>query len=150
MAEKAKKPPSAELLFLAEWCRTLVKCLAGGQQQSQSLVVPLEAAINGAFEKRNFRGMKTAARDLSEWARTLPAVRQSEIDAVLREKLGIGLKEDAAAVAAEVSAILERGRIFNDDEYRLLEAHADAIYADGSTAKELGRINELLAAYGTK
>lgn len=106
-----------------------------------------QQGIEAAFEKRDVRGLRIAAKDLVEWTRDLPVDQQAKLEQILVSRFGRGLRAEAEKDQRELQRILKRGSIESEDEFRLLSSHADEIYADKLKAGELEQINRLLAAF---
>ena len=146
MRDKPGKAPEA-LETLAEWSRTIAEYLtANAAPDSAAAHMDLGEVIARTRQKRDLRGMRTIAKDLAEWARFLPPALANQLDGQLRTKFGKGLREARQADLKRVQKILSKGKIENDDEYRLLASRADEIHADASRRGELEQINVLLAA----
>jgi len=99
------------------------------------------------FREGRPAGDEDGWRDFAEWTRGFPDESRGKLDQRLRSRLGSGLEEQDQATLNEVRAVLRGGCIKSDDEYRLLLARVEQIYADDSKAEGVGRINELLAVY---
>lgn len=146
MGRAANSQREAEMKELRDWCVVIIRFLAEFDPSS-GVFAQSEQAIEAAFQRGNFRGLKMVASDVREWTTALSPSDQQRLDQLLRSRLGRGLTEEAKEVSSEIDRILRRGQIDTQDEYRLLVSRADEIYADDSKRAELEKINELLAAY---
>ena len=146
MAGKTQPDHSEELSQLAEWCRTILGVIKGVSPKPE-VYSHFDDAIARSVGKSDLRGLRAMSKDFTQWAESLQPALQVELDKQLRARCGRGLREERGDSQKEIARILRRGQIDNEDEYRLLMAHADEIYADESRAEELERVNSLLATF---
>jgi hypothetical protein len=83
-------------------------------------------------------------RDTNQMARELHPQRRDELEKLLLERFGHGLEKSKQELRKQASLILKRGRIWNADEYRVLESYLDNILEKSSKQKEIEEINALL------
>jgi hypothetical protein len=146
MAKKDRSDRLVEATQLRDWCLAIL-CFISELAPSSPFFAQAQQGIEAAFEKRDVRGLKIAAKDLVEWTRDLPVDQQAKLDQLLVSRFGRGLRTEAEKDQRELQRILRRGTIENEDEFRLLSSRADEIYADKSKAGELEQINRLLVAF---
>jgi hypothetical protein len=138
----------AELIALADWCRTIVRFLADHcPPEDQPMYAQFEESIARGVKGGSLEGMKDLARILTDMWRDLPPHLNRQLDDLLRIQLDRSPAALAANQANEVGRILEQGRIENDHQYSLLERHVDIIFQDRSKQQEIDEINALLATY---
>ena len=94
---------------------------------------------------RGIRGLRAILRELRGMGSGLgPAARQ-ELDQALRDRFGPdGSEEPDLEIVAEIQ---RRGRIRSEAEYRVVQAHADAIAADPAREAEFLALGTLLDGY---
>jgi hypothetical protein len=75
----------------------------------------------------------------------LSAAGRAELDRTLRKRFGPDTQhgKDAAVVAR----VRRRGRILSEREYRIVQAHADAVFTDRSSEAEYLALGALLDAF---
>jgi hypothetical protein len=133
-----------ELAALRERSKTIIRFLDKKVPGSRFLK-QLEAVIDAAFQRKDLRGLRLVSRDVVEWATDQSPGIQGELDELLRERLGCGLRD--LNQGRIIARILKRGRVANLDEYELLLHHADDIYTDVGKRSELEKVNQLLADF---
>jgi hypothetical protein len=145
MVRPKSQPTQAELVQQAEWCRSVVRFVANGNGAT-SLVFGIENVIEMTLSRGDARGLKMVRRDLLEYVKGLPLADVAKLDASLRTQFGEGLVEVSEMLSKRVAAILRRGSILSDDEYRLLLSRVEEIYAKAEHRTEVEAINALLRA----
>ena len=136
----------AELRELREMGDAIVDGLAVRCELGE-LGPQLKAALAGAFDIQNLRGMRMAVRDLQDMLDGLaPAQRQELIQAV-EQNSGVSLARLRAADAAIASGILRRGRIRNNREYYVMRSQLELMASDPDRATEAGADVRLLDSY---
>lgn len=146
MAKKDGSDRLAEATQLRDWCLAIL-CFISELAPSSPFFAQAQQGIEAAFEKRDVRGLRIAAKDLAEWTRDLPVDQQAKLEQILVSRFGRGLRAEAEKNQHELERILRRGTIENEDEFRLLSSRADEIHADKSKAGELEQINRLLVTF---
>lgn len=146
MVSRDRADSVAEATQLRDWCLTILRFISE-LAPSSPFFAQAQQGIGAAFEMRDVRGLRIAAKDLLDWTRDLPVDQQAQLDQLLFSRFGRGLKAEGKRNRRELQRILRRGTIENEDEFRLLTSRADEIYADKAKAGELEQINRLLAAF---
>jgi hypothetical protein len=144
----SKREREAELSRLRDWCVTVVQFLREAEPEFDP-ERSLEMSYEHGVRTRNLRGFRAGARDLLEMAMDLPASERRALDARLRAKVGSGLHEQAASVAADVQRVLARGRIANDREFQALRSRLESLDPDRDRT-ERQRIDEILWEFGQR
>jgi hypothetical protein len=107
----------------------------------------METVIDRAAASVDVRGLRMALRDVAEWVRELPVTQRHGVNTALEHKFGQTLDEIHRGHGSRPEDILERGKIRNAGEYRVLSQWAEEIYSDPSRKSELDSTNRLLAGY---
>lgn len=142
-AERAR-----ELSFLAEWVRTIDEYI-GSKSPDAELDRLARESTQRAIERRDLRGLRMAQRDGLETALGMNPRDQKELDRLLRARTGRGLQDLQRQERQGLAAIVKRGRVATDAEYRRLAMRAEQLFGEDTPAAtaELEQINELLAEY---
>jgi hypothetical protein len=93
------------------------------------------------------RDLKALSRDFLEWVKGLSTRDRDFIDRRLHAVFGRGLEGGVANEAEVLARVSRRGRIVSEQEYRLVLARVDEIYADKRHRDELKHLNTLLQAF---
>ena len=129
-----------------DWCTSIIDFIEE-RSPSSDVFAKFRTVIDATSKRNDLRGMKCLRREMSDWGRSLSEEDREGLEKVLFEKFGRGLAEAGNEQRLEVQAVLKKGKIESELEYRALIERADEIYADDSAVFELKRINGLLAAY---
>lgn len=137
-----------EVAELGRWCSLVVRYLS--TLGNEILLGEVEKAVANAIKSGNLRGLKTLKRDFLEWARGLTPAQQRGLDAALNAAGLPTLASENKSEEATVLRIIARGKIKNDDEYRLLSSWMDVLLDDGSKRDEAAKLDAMLTSYGTR
>lgn len=145
--KSANRDGDEELELLRDWSVAILEFTITRLNDSnlRGVFQDMIVQTHRALENRNRRGLREIAADLLESADGLSTEDQIELDEILREKTGRGLFQEIRNVDKRISLILERGRIANEDEYRLLVARASDVNKIG---EDTALIEHLLSTYG--
>lgn len=127
---------------LKDWCLLVLDFIES--KHSPSILGNLKEDVNLAYENGDFRPLKTLYRDLNEWVSGFPIVYQTELNDLLLTKFGRLLNEYAIKSISILNKIIKKGKIENEDEYRIVMARIDQIYDDSTKKDELQKLNQLL------
>lgn len=141
-----KQSRSGEAERLRQWC-TVVGRAAKRIVPGATLGEMLEMTATRAFERGHVRGLRMLQRDTLEWLRGFDPEIRAAFDRELQDHFGEGLGQAGRERAKAIAAVIRRGHIETEDEFRLLEERADEIHARPAKKKELNTINALLAGY---
>src|SRR5579863_8844553 len=72
--------------------------------------------VNQTYNQQDLRGMRLLSKDITNWAKDLDKMQISEIDQILKKKLGEGLYNDQK----NIQGILSKGKIENLADYEIL------------------------------
>jgi hypothetical protein len=92
-------------------------------------------------------GMKEMLRDLPH---SVPLPVQRRLFAQVEQETGLRLATYLDRDSARLKAILARGRIRNEDEYRLLRSHIDTLEGDPGQAAALQEAYRLSGEFETR
>jgi hypothetical protein len=133
-----------EIEYLKNWSITALQFMANKDTQfkvlCESVLDTLEHAqlINN---KKMLQGFEEGVRDFKEWAKGLSPSDYKELNAILNEKFGMGLEFDRKKI---IAAIIKRGKIRSDDEYRLIDEQVDELCQTNRQSHEIELLNKLL------
>lgn len=153
-----------ELRFKYEWCKTLQEyyntlendCFDIGLMQeldpayarkNASLHDYLIRIIDKAFSDQNLPGLKCLYNDLNENSRDLSPEQFDELNHILRRKFGQDLVHNRQKEIAEIKRIIKRGKINNEEEYRLIRGWIDELLMNNGALKEVQKLEELLCHF---
>ena len=85
--------------------------------------------------------------DLNENSRDLSPDQFDELNQVLRRKFGQDLVHNRQKEIAEIKRIIKRGKINNEEEYRLIRGWIDELLMNNGALKEVQKLEELLCHF---
>ena len=136
---KAKREALAELRV-----RAFLMLDAFERDQPGSGVGQLRQVVEGA---RSVSAMQSILRELRAAASTLSPTGRQHLDRELGKRLGPELSAEEEREQAVVAAVQRRGSIRSEREYRIVQAHADAISASHAAQAEVVALGRLLDEY---
>lgn len=83
--------------------------------------------LNQTFEDQDLVGMRYIYNDDNERSRYSKPAELEELNAILREKFGEDLVHNRQKDLAKIKRIIKRGKINNEDEFRLLKGRIDEL-----------------------
>ncbi len=138
-----------ELLHLYEWCCIVLEALAqlgpGMEEARAGRMHGLDEALKRGWVSPFWQ----AKNDLLEWAHGLNPAQRARIDQALRSKFGTGLPENKRFMGQEVKAIVRRGVIKDENEFRVLQSWVGIIEGDPKKRRELGAVTRLMGRFLT-
>lgn len=102
------------------------------------------------YNKNILQGFREGYHDISEMASMLPFDDFMELNKILVEKFGKGLDEINNKTMRLINRVIKRGKIINDEEYRILEDQINKLSQSKSQQSEIEIINKLLTDYYQK
>ncbi|MBC8125494.1 MAG: hypothetical protein H7X70_07135 [Candidatus Kapabacteria bacterium] len=117
-AMKSKSTSIEEMEYLRARSAFIMEFIAS-KDVGNPLYEQVMQIIQNAFDKKNMSGLKSLSRDVNEWAGGLPRKDIAELEALLEEKYGEDLSGDKITLAT-LRLILKRGKIENEEEYRIV------------------------------
>jgi hypothetical protein len=95
-------------------------------------------------------GLRQAVDDELEMAADLDGERFRRLDSELREKCGVSLDSLMSKRLAKISAIVSRGKITTDTQFRMLLGRLDQIHSTAGAEQEVTALQTLLLDYEQK
>jgi len=145
-----RKLPEAkqkELRFMKDWCIVIYDYLNIHKSTNENFYQSFTAIIQKAFDQHDLRGMRMVFNDTNEMARGLPETQLLELNRILEAKFGRSLTDEEKEMKKQINKIVKRGKINNDDEFRLLEQSVSELSQEQSYSSEIETLNRLLAGY---
>lgn len=146
MAKKITEKQLEELEHIKEWCHTIISFMTKIGGESPIFTQYIEV-INDSYQKQNLKGLRYCFKDVNEWAKGLSKKDVEELNIALENKFGINLDDANNKALKKIGTIVRRGKINNEDEFRLLTNRVDEIYTNDKKKAELESLNKLLADY---
>lgn len=146
MAKQLNDRQIKELSQIKEWCLAILNFMISKNGETPGLKMFVEV-ITDSYQKQNLKGLKYVNKDINEWARGLPLSDVDELNKLLWNRFGEDLSKQTNRNLVKIAQIIKKGKIANEDEYRLLLIRVDEIYKDESKQDELQTLNNLLADY---
>ncbi|KGO92215.1 hypothetical protein [Flavobacterium subsaxonicum] len=142
MEKLSNQKKEEELLFIKDWCLTIIDHL-DTISVNNSMASFKNAIING-YTAKNLRGMRLALKDITKMAQYFDVENVSKINHLLKEKFGKDLNDDSGKTQKKINQIIKRGKIVNPDEFRILKEKAEEIYSDVEQRDIFEKISSLL------
>lgn len=153
-----------ELKFKYEWCKTIQEFINAHDddtfdvelmrdldseyaEQNPSLHDYLIRVLYKAYIEQNLVGLRSSINDYNEAARELPPEQFTELNRILNEKFGEDLIHNRKKELAQIRRIVKRGKINNEDEYRLVKSRIDELLWMDDSMTECKILDSLLCDY---
>lgn len=107
------------------------------------------ALVNKAYNEKNIKILKSGDSDIYLNVKEMPLKMQLELKEIFKEKLDLDLDILQKLFDKNIEKIIKRGKILNDDEYRLLLDKTDNL-TEVKTDDEIKKLNILLIDYSNK
>jgi hypothetical protein len=146
MKKQLKDEQLRELAYIKDWCLTIMDFIFSKSDQPLILAV-FNDAINNGYDTQNLRGMRYVYRDTSEWGRGLSLRDIEELNKILYEKFGEDLNTCSKRDLSKINKIIKKGKIANENEFRIVLSRIDEIYHDSAKNEEIEILNMLLRKY---
>lgn len=144
MKRKLNEKQLEELKFKYEWCKTIQEFINAHEddsfdvelmqdldptfaEQNPSMHDYLIRVLDKAYLEQNLVGLRSSINDYNEDACDLTPSEFEELNAILREKFGEDLVHNRQKDLAKIKRIIKRGKINNEDEFRLLKGRIDEL-----------------------
>lgn len=140
---------AADAEHLHDWCMLVLETMHGmipGPRDDDSLEV-FRRNLSDALRRRDLEVLKMGHATLLDWVISCGPEFRGAVDRALRERFGAGLPAAYRMRTAEVQAILKRGRVRSDDEFRELEAWVDGASRSSAQVARARRVSEMLGNY---
>lgn len=138
-----------EVEHLKEWCLFILKFIIEKSGDNIIFNNLIYTTIN-LYERKDIRGLKYAFREVNEMSKGLSLDELYELNLLLKKEFGENFENNNIKLVKKVNSIIKRGKINNEEEFRLLEIRMDDIYADDKNKDEIKIIDNLLADYNIK
>lgn len=142
-----------EMEYIKDWCIAVIDFkLSMNETHSEvkKLYEPLKKGLLENFNSKNKniqKGFKETYRNLKEeigyWSETMKA----DLNIILISKFGETVNQINNANEKEIKNIILRGKINNDDEFRMIDEKVNNICQTMSNSDELDKLNHLLLKY---
>ena len=142
MAKRLTEKQIDELDHLNEWCLSILNYIVITHGENSMFLQYIEVVVE-AYQKQKLEVLRRCLKDVNEWAKGLSKSDINELNKLLTIKFGYNLSKPSN----KLTAIIQRGKINSEDEYRLLLNRIDEIYENETNTKELETLNKLLADY---
>jgi hypothetical protein len=147
---KKKSDYSNIMEYIKDWCITVIYFKLEMNETPTEVKKLYEPLINGLISNFNSkdkniqRGFKEAYKSLQEEVDYWPDKMKTDLNNILYSKFGENIKQDKDN---EIKKILKRGKINNDDEFRMIDEKVNEICQISSKLSELEKLNHLLLMY---
>lgn len=135
-----------ELHHIKDWCLTILNFMIE-KSGDNPLFQQFKNIIVETHEKQNLKGLRHVIKDVNEWAKGLSKSDFDELNNLLNRKFEKDLIKEDTKISNKISQVLKKGKISNEEEYRMLLNRVEEIYADESKKEEVKSFNKLLADY---
>ena len=142
-----KAQREAEATALGRWCLCVTGCIG---QMGDPTIPEFEEVVSRSLAARSVTQLRSLKRDLTEWVRGLTPQQQLRVEEALRAQVGAEFSDEETADRETVKQVLDRGKIQNQVEYRLLSQWIDRLIDDESKKEEVAKIDALLTQFGTR
>jgi hypothetical protein len=148
-----------DLIFIREWCNVIIDFISALHNDgAEFLEIYKQSFSNETKEKylKEFkpsvfmRGVKQAFYDTNEWASELRSADVKELNTILKSRFGKDLNFYSKERYKKINQIIKKGRISNDEEFRMIDERANEICQSEEKKSELEKLNQLLLMYETK
>lgn len=146
MEKQLNDKQTTELSHINEWCLTIIDFMIVKYGETPGLLM-IKDPIKEAYLSQNLKGMRCVLNDINEWAKGLPLSDINELNILLQNKFGEDLQTVTKQHQIKIAQILKKGKISNENEYRLVLGHVDEIYNDSSKKNVVDSLNKLLVEY---
>lgn len=147
---KKKSDYSNELEYIKDWCITVINFkleINETPREVKKLYEPLKNDLISNFnskDKNIQRGLREAYKSLQEEVGYWPINMKNALNHILYSKFGETIIQDKDK---EIKKVLKRGKINNDDEFRIIDEKVNEICQIDSKSSELEKLNYLLLMY---
>lgn len=156
MKKKLNAEQELESLIIKEWCVTIINFIYSKHKTNSQLYETYKETFSEItkikyLEKTSpsiyMRSIKQAYNDVNEWAYGLSANDKEELNNELQNKFGKDLNTNSRNISKQISIIIKKGKINNDDEFRMINERVNEICRTDSKSIEIDKLNKLLLTY---
>jgi hypothetical protein len=114
---------------------------------SSAVLGGVSAEIEKVVSNGDLTGLREIAKEINRWLRALPPQMRREFEAHAPTEIvaDVGLEQEREL--HHINDLRQRGFLVSEDEYRLVLAHVEEIYADPSQKGAVEELNRLLTAF---
>jgi len=136
-----------ELTFYKDWSNCIMHYFSEltGDNTTHALI-----DIPKTYYPNIVSGFKQGYNDMNTWAGYLAPSQLSELNRRLREKFGKDLFDADKKLVQKAKKIAERGKIRNEEEYRLLRSYLDSIEGIAEHEEEYNRLYDIYFTFESK
>lgn len=138
-----------ELQYMKDWCIAILEYMSKRYNLKEFYQGKIDRILLAA-ETNNKRGLKLAYRDINEDARELPENFLIELNGMLQDKFGKSLIDEKKIIEKMITKIMKRGRINNEDEYRIVTSYINEIYMDEDKKQVTEKLDSFLFEFKNK
>ena len=169
MKKNLNTEQEGEVLFIKNWSLTIIDFISFKSNLADSPIFEMykdtfseetmQRLLSQVSSARYMKGLKQAFNDINqlanewayEWAsgpaKDLRKIELLELNKILLAKFGRTLVDEDKETEGHIKRIIKRGKINNEEEYRIILAKVDEIYADKSKVDLVQSLNDLLLKY---
>ncbi len=146
MAKKITEKQLKESKYIKEWCLTILDFMTS-KNSNTPIINQTKSVIVETYNNQNIKGLRYCNKDINEWARSMPQTDLDELNSLLQDKFGENLVKENNKDLDKVKLVVKKGKISNENEYRLLLCRVDEIYENERKKEEVEILSKLLADY---
>lgn len=146
MKKKITEKQLFELELIKDWCLTILIFITD-KSNNNPIINQMKDVIINSYNNQNIKELINCKSDIIEWIKGFSQNDTEELNNLLRDKFGNDLVIESNNIIRKIKYIIKKGKITNDNEYRLLLSRVDEIYQNDSKQMELKKLNKLLANY---
>jgi polyhydroxyalkanoate synthesis regulator phasin len=150
---KKKSDYSNEMEYIKEWCITVIDFklkLKDIDPEMIKIYSPIIDTLTNNYptnDKKHQKGLKGFYNSIKEEISFWPDNIKMDLNEILFSKFGENINQYDKQVRMIIKKILKRGKINDEDEFRLVNDKVNEICQIDSESSEIGELNRLLLAY---
>jgi len=129
-----------EMYFMRDWCNFICNFIAECGHKSFE---DMQVDVDENYQKGYFEGFREGFVDINESAKDLPRHEFIELNKRLKEKFGKTLADFDKKKEKKISAVLKRGNVRNEDEFRLVQDYIENIWDNPLKKNEFETLQRL-------
>ncbi|PTS95185.1 hypothetical protein DBR11_21735 [Pedobacter sp. HMWF019] len=156
MKRKMNEKQEAESLFLRKWCLTIIDFIYSDKVIQTDLIELRKQAFSEETKTRYLeqttpgiylKGLRQAYNDINDMALNAPNQILEKLNNSLFAQFGKDLSTDSQNISSRLEEIVDRGKIINDEEFRVVEQKVSDISQIDAQSQQIIILNNLLATY---
>lgn len=150
---KKKSEYLNEMEYIKDWCIAVIDFKLGMSEthiEVKKLYEPFKKDLTNNFNSKNKniqRGFKETYRNLKEEIGYWPEKMKADLNIVLNSKFGETISQINQEKEKDIKKVILRGKINNDDEFRMIDEKVNEICQTDTDSSELDKLNHLLLMY---